>query len=117
MDGNGGPGQPSFRPNYGVIVHFSTSWPPQGLKKSAARPLRRVQISNASALRASAVRPKPPRSRGRRLFSTLSATQCLVMCGGTDADGCTVSTMEPEHSVLSEGDVAVAVALGGRELR
>ena len=38
------------------------------------------------------------------------------MCGGTDADGCTVSTMESEHSVRSEGDVAVAVALGGREL-
>ena len=46
-----------------------------------------------------------------------SATQCLVMCGGTDADGCTaVSTMEPEHCVRSEGDVAVAVALGVREL-
>ncbi len=39
------------------------------------------------------------------------------MCGGTDADGCTVSPLESEHSVRSEGDVAVAVALGGRELR
>ena len=47
-----------------------------------------------------------------------SATHCLVMCGGTDADGRTVSrTMESEHSVRSECDVAVAVPLGGRELR
>ena len=74
MDGNGGPGHPpsSFRPNHGAIVHFSTSWPPQALKKSAARPLRRVQMSTASALRASAGRRKTARSRGRRLFSTLS---------------------------------------------
>ena len=71
MDGNGGPGRPPFRPNHGAIVHFSTSWPPQALKKSAARPLRRVWISTASALRASAVRSKTARSRGRRLFSTL----------------------------------------------
>ncbi len=46
-----------------------------------------------------------------------SATHCLVICGGTDADGRTVSAMESEHSVRSECDVAVAVALGGRELR
>jgi hypothetical protein len=31
------------------------------------------------------------------------------------ADGCTVSTLEPEHNLRSEGDVAVAVALDGRE--
>ena len=37
MDGNGGPGHPPFRPNHGAIVHFSTPWPPQALKKSAAR--------------------------------------------------------------------------------
>jgi len=41
----------------------------------------------------------------------------LVMCGGTDADGCTVSPMESEHSVRAECDVAVAVALGRRELQ
>jgi hypothetical protein len=46
-----------------------------------------------------------------------SAAHCLVMCAGFDADGRTVSTLEPEHSLRSEGDVAVAVALDGRELR
>ncbi len=62
---------PPFRPNHGAIVHFSTLWPAQARKKSAARPLRRVRISTASALWASAVRSKTARSRGRRLFSTL----------------------------------------------
>ncbi len=78
MDGNGGPGRPSFRPNHGAMVHFSTLWPAQALKKSAARPLRRVQILTASALRASAGRRKTARSRGRRLFSTLLMLVCPV---------------------------------------
>jgi hypothetical protein len=85
MDGDGGPGHPPFRPNHwhGAIVHFSTSWPPQALRKSAARPLRRVQISTADALRASAVRPKTPRTsnRGRRLFSTLSVSHAMISTG------------------------------------
>ena len=34
MDGNGGPGRPPFRPNHGAIVHFSTLWPAQALKKA-----------------------------------------------------------------------------------
>ena len=51
-----------------------------------------------------------------------SAAHCPVMCAGCTlalgADGCTVSTLVPEHhSLRSEGDVAVAVALDGRELR
>ncbi len=56
---------------------------------------------------------------GRLIGSAVphTACQCLVMCAGSDADGCTVSTLEPEHSLRSEGDVAVAVALDGRELR
>jgi hypothetical protein len=37
MDGNGGPGRPPFRPNHGAIVHFSTLWPAQALKKKALR--------------------------------------------------------------------------------
>jgi hypothetical protein len=64
-----------FRSNHGAIVHFSTSTPthtpgPRTPRKSAARPIRRVQISAASApgLRTSAVRPEPPRSRGRWLL-------------------------------------------------
>ncbi len=46
------------------IVHFSTSWPPQALKKALCG------RSPGSKFRL----PRNPRSRGRRLFSTLLET-------------------------------------------
>ena len=55
-------------------------------------------------------------SLARMICSPAYVWLCALLAA-LGADGCTVSTLELEHSLRSDGDVAVAVALNGRELR
>ena len=53
-------------------------------------------------------------SLARMICSPAYAWLCALLVA-LGADGCTVSTLELEHSLRSDGDVAVAVALNGRD--
>ena len=55
-------------------------------------------------------------SLARMICSPAYAWLCALLVA-LRSDGCMVSTPELEHSLRSDGDVAVAVALNGRELR